>query len=590
MNIKIDTKLYKRILGYSRPYFGHIALGMILATAASAMDGATAWLVKPVLDDIFLAKDATMLKLLPLAIVLLYLLKGAAGYTQTYIMRSVGQRIIARLRYELYEHINRMSMSFFERIPSAVLMARITNDVKNLSSVSSKVIADFARASTTFVALMVVLFWRDYKLASISILVLPLSAIPMVKIGQRLRKLSRKRQSKIAQINTLLQETFVGTKIVKAFCMEEAENKRFDKMNQRLYQLIMKSVRADEITAPFIEFLGSICLAIIIWYGGYQVIIGKTTPGAFFSFMAALFMMYRPIKKFSTMNNTIQDSMASAERVFSILDTPQEIKDHRNAVDLTELKKNIEFKNVDFQYNEKDGLVLQDVNLEIAKGEMVAFVGMSGAGKSTLANLVPRFYDVTSGSIFIDGTDIREYTVRSLRKNIGIVTQESILFNDSVHYNIAYGRADCSDEEIVQAAKDAYAHDFIMQLPQEYNSLIGERGCRLSGGQRQRVAIARALLKNPDILILDEATSDLDTESEHYVQKALEKLMKTRTTLVIAHRLSTVISASKILVFDDGKIVDVGHHEELIKRDGIYKVLFERQFGNEPYEKIDLQK
>ena len=581
MKTKIDTKLYKRILRYSRRYFGLIALGIILASVISAMNGATAWLVKPVLDDIFLAKDMTMLKLLPLAVVLVYLIKGAAGYGQACIMRAVGQKIITRLRYELYEHINSMSMSFFERIPSAVLMARITNDVKNLSSVSSKVIADLARETTTLIALLIVIFWRDYKLASISIFVLPLSAIPMIKIGQKLKKLSRKRQEKIAQINNLLQETFVGTKIVKAFCMEDAENAKFGRMNRQLYRLIMKSVRADEITSPLIEFLGSACLALIIWYGGYQVIIGNTTPGTFFSFIAALFLMYKPIRKFSKMNNTVQDAMASAERVFSILDTPQDIKDHENAIELTGLKKKLEFKKVNFQYDEKDGLVLKDINLDIIKGEMVALVGMSGAGKSTLANLIPRFYDATSGTILIDGTDTRKYTVKSLRKNIGIVTQESILFNDSVRYNIAYGRADCSEDEIVQAAKDAYAHDFITQLPQGYDSIIGERGCRLSGGQRQRIAIARALLKNPDILILDEATSDLDTESEYYVQKALENLMKTRTTLVIAHRLSTVINADKILVFDDGRLVDSGHHEELIKRDGIYKVLFERQFGKE---------
>ena len=298
MKIKLDSKLYKRILGYSKPYFGLIALGMILASVVSAMSGATAWLVKPVLDDIFLAKNMSMLKLLPLVIILVYLVKGAAEYFQSCIMKSVGERIITKLRYELYEHINRMSMSFFERIPSAVLMARITNDVRNLSSVSSKVIADFARQSTTLIALMVVLFWRDYKLASISILVLPLSAIPMIRIGKRLRKLSRKRQDKIAQINNLLQETFIGTKIVKAFCMEVAENIKFNRLNRQLYRLIMKSVRADEITAPLIEFLGSACLAVIIWYGGYQVMIGKTTPGAFFSFIAALFMMYKPIRIF----------------------------------------------------------------------------------------------------------------------------------------------------------------------------------------------------------------------------------------------------------------------------------------------------
>ncbi len=573
-----STALYKRVLKYVKPYWHLIVLGMILASVASAMTGVSAWLVKPVLDDIFLGKKMSMLKLLPPLIILVYLVKGSAEYVQSWVMRSVGQRIITKLRYELYEHINRMSMSFFERIPSAVLMARITNDVKNLSSVSSGVIADFVRQVSTLVALLVVVFWRDYKLAMVSILVVPLTGVPISKIGSRLRRLSRKRQEKIAEINTLLQETFTGTKIVKAFCMEEVENKKFHKLNQRLYHLIMKSVRVDEITTPLMELIGSLGLAIVIWYGGYQVLRGETTPGTFFSFMAALLMMYKPITKLTKMNNTVQEAMASAERVFSILDTPQEIEDNRNAIEFTGLKKKIEFRNVSFQYNSNDGLVLRDINLEIIKGNMVALVGISGAGKSTLADLIPRFYDVTSGNILIDETDVREYTVKSLRRNIGIVTQESILFNDSVAYNIAYGRPDCSQEEIVEAARAAYAHDFIMQLPQGYDTIIGERGCRLSGGQRQRLAIARALLKDPDILILDEATSDLDTESEYYIQKALDNLMKTRTTLVIAHRLSTITNADEISVFNDGRIVDIGRHEELIKRGGTYRDLFEKQF------------
>ena len=581
MKIKIDPRLYKRILVYTKPYLGLIALGMFLAFVVSAMNGVSAWLVKPVLDDIFLEKKMTMLKLLPVAIILIYIVKGSAGYAQSYIMRSVGQRLITRLRYELYEHINCMSMSFFERIPSAVLMARITNDVNNLSTVSSIVVADFIRQVSTLVALLVVLIWRDYRLSMISILAVPLTALPIAKIGSRLRRLSRKRQEKIAEINTLLQETFTGTKIVKAFCMEEVENKRFQKLNRRLYHLIMKSVRADEITTPLMEFMGSVGLATVIWYGGYQVLMGQTTPGAFFSFMAALLMMYRPINKLTKMNNVVQEAMASAERVFSILDTPQQIEDSKNAIEFKGLKKKIEFRNVSFQYDSNDGLVLRDINLEIIKGRTVALVGMSGAGKSTLADLVPRFYDVTSGGILIDGTDVRNYNVRSLRRNIGVVTQESILFNNSIRHNIAYGRPDCSEKEIVEAARAAYAHDFIMQLPLGYDSIIGERGCRLSGGQRQRIAIARALLKDPDILILDEATSDLDTESEYYVQKALENLMKRRTTLVIAHRLSTIVNADKISVFYDGRIVDSGRHDELIKRDGMYRDLFEKQLRSQ---------
>ncbi len=579
MQNRKKSSFFKRILVYTKPHFRLLALGMILAGVISATNGATAWLVKPVLDDIFLAKDVTMLKLLPLAIILIYLIRGGAEYAQACIMRSVGQKVITRLRYELYEHINRMAISFFERIPSAVLMARITNDVGNISIVCSKVLADLVRLVTTVMVLLVVLFSRDYMLASISILVLPLGIIPVSKIGKRLKKLSKKRQEKVAEINILLQETFLGSKIVKAFCMEEAENRRFAGLNQRLYRLVMKSVRADEITSPFMQFIGSLSLAAIIWYGGYQVISGATTPGTFFSFVTALFMMYKPIRKLTIINNRIQEAMASAERVFSVLDTCEEMEDHKSAERLDGLKRKIEFRDVCFQYNAKDGLVLRGINLEIAKGEMVAVVGSSGAGKSTLADLIPRFYDVTSGGIFIDGLELKEYNLRSVRENIGIVTQESILFNDTVRYNIGYGRSESSQEEIVRAASAACAHDFIMQLLEGYDSIIGEQGCRLSGGQRQRIAIARAFLKNPDFLILDEATSDLDAESEYYVKKALDNLLKTRTSLVIAHRLSTVIDADKIIVLQEGRIVDMGRHEELVKRGGVYRDLFETQFG-----------
>lgn len=586
MNKKKDPKLFIRVLRYIKPYFGLIALGMVLAAVISVMNGAIAWLVKPVLDDIFLAKNMTMLKLLPLVVIFVYFAKGAAEYAQACVMKSVGQKVITILRYELYEHINCMAMSFFERVPSATLMARITNDVGNISIVCSKVLADLVRLTCTVIVLLFVLFYRDPFLASISILVLPLGVIPAYRIGRRLKKLSKKRQEKVAEINNLLQETFLGNKIVKAFCMEQAENRRFSTLNQRLYQLIMKSVRADEITSPLMEFIGSLCLAAIIWYGGYQVITGATTPGAFFSFVTALFMMYKPIRKLTVINNHIQDAMASAERVFSILDTREEMEELKDAESLDGFKSKIEFKDVCFQYNSNDGLVLLDINLEIIKGEMVAVVGSSGAGKSTLADLIPRFYEVTSGGIFIDGLDLRKYSLKSLREHIGIVTQESILFNDTLRYNIGYGQTESSEEDIVQAAKVAYAHDFIMQLPNGYDSVIGEQGCRLSGGQRQRIAIARALLKNPDILILDEATSDLDAESEYYVKKALDNLLKTRTSLVIAHRLTTVIGADKIIVLQKGQIVDIGRHEKLVERHGIYRDLFETQFRENGTRKL----
>jgi len=568
----------KRLLSYTNPYWGRLIAGILLAIVVSAATGAAAWIVKPVMDDIFLSKDTTLLKILPIGFILIYTIKGLARYGQSYLMRSIGQKIITKIRNELYEHIQKMPLSFFHNTPSAILMSRITNDVTMLGHVSSQVVADFFRQSFTFFILLGLTFYREWKLAAIALVVFPFIGIFIVSIGRKLRVLSRKNQEKMADLNIILQETFTGNKIVKAFGMEEYENIRFMNENRKLYDITMKETKRFEMLSPMMELFGAVGTGVVIWYGGYQVISGATTPGTFFSFMTALIMLYDPIKKISTMNSVVQQSIAAAERVFEMLDTKIDITDNDGAIDIREFKDKIGFNDVWFQYNSNNGMVLKGINLTIIKGEVVALVGSSGAGKSTLVDMIPRFHDVTKGSINIDSYDIRDITLNSLRRQIGIVTQETILFNDTVKNNISYGRVDAGMAEIQKAAESAYAHDFIMEMPSGYDTVIGERGVKLSGGQRQRLSIARAILKNPAILILDEATSSLDTESEKMVQQALENLMKDRTTLVIAHRLSTVLNANRIVVIDDGRIVEIGRHDELLSHGGIYKKLYAMQF------------
>ncbi len=572
-----DILLYKRLFVYIKPYLSLIFVALFLALLVSAADGTIAWMVKPIMDDIFVNKNQELLRLIPLGLLILYLIKGLARFGQSYLMRSVGQRVIMQLRNKLYEHIQLLSLSFFHQNPSAVLMSRITNDVTKLARISSQVIADFFRQIFTVIVLLGVVFYREWRLACIYFLVLPIVIWPIKKVGQRLRKISRRDQEKLAELNTILQESFTGTKIVKAFCMEDYENQRFNHENQKLYKIKMKGVVADEILSPLMEFLGAIGLAAVIWYGGMQVIQGNTTTGTFFSFVAAVAMLYSPIRKLSKMHNVFQDSMAATERVFEILDTPLEVADSESATELPPFEQHIEFKNVCFSYNGQDS-VLNDINLKVNKGQLVALVGLSGAGKSTLADMIPRFYDVTAGKLCIDGYDVRDVTLKSLRSQIAMVTQETILFNDTVTGNIAYGRLNASSEDILQAAKLAYAHDFIMEMSQGYDTIIGERGVKISGGQRKRITIARAILKNPKILILDEATSELDSESEKLVQQALEKLMHGRTTLVIAHRLSTIMHADLIVAIDNGQIVQLGTHQELLAMGGVYKRLYELQF------------
>ena len=554
-------------------------IAMFCMLVVGATTSALAFLVKPALDEIFLKRNSDMLMWIPIAVIFIYLIKGVCNYTQTILMSFIGQRVVADLRNNLYRRIQMQSLSFFTKNPTGILMSRITTDVGYVQGAVSEAVTSLLKDSFTLICLVFVIFYRDWQLAIIAMFVFPLTIYPIAKFGAKMRNIATRTQVTIGSLTTLLQETISGTRIVKAFGMEEYENRRFAKENEHLFKLALKSVSVSAVSSPFMEFLGGIGIATIIFYGGYQVIRGVSTPGTFFSFLTALIMLYEPVKRLTNVNNTIQQGIAGAVRVFSIIDIVPDIKNDVDAVDLPKISRDIDVRDVTFRYEETP--VLKNIDLSIKAGEVVAFVGMSGGGKTTLVNLIPRFYDVSQGQILIDGHDIRHVTIESLRGQIGIVTQQTILFNDTVRNNIAYGNIEKTDEDIIQAAKAANAHDFIMNLPKGYDTVIGEQGAKLSGGERQRISIARALLKDAPILILDEATSSLDTEAEIEVQDALEYLMKGRTTLIIAHRLSTIRNANRILVLANGEIVEEGTHESLLEKKGEYFKFYSMQFKDE---------
>jgi ATP-binding cassette, subfamily B, bacterial MsbA len=571
--------IFKRLLQLAKPHASKFILAMFCMLVVGATTSALAFLVKPALDEIFLKRNIDTLMWIPVAVIVIYLIKGACNYTQTILMSFIGQRVVADLRNNLYRRIQMQSLSFFTKNPTGILMSRITSDVSYVQGAVSEAVTSLLKDSFTLLCLVFVIFYRDWQLAIIAMFVFPLTIYPIAKFGAKMRNIATRTQVTIGSLTTLLQETISGTRIVKAFGMEEYENKRFANENEHLFKLALKSVSVNAISSPFMEFLGGIGIAAIVFYGGYQVIKGVSTPGTFFSFLTALIMLYEPVKRLTNVNNTIQQGIAGAVRVFSIIDIVPDIKNDTDAIELPKISQGIDIRNVSFRYEETP--VLKNINLSIKAGEVVAFVGMSGGGKTTLVNLIPRFYDVSDGQILIDGHDIRHVTIESLRRQIGIVTQQTILFNDSVRNNIAYGSIEKTDEDIIHAAKAANAQDFIMNLPKGYDTVIGEQGAKLSGGERQRISIARALLKDAPILILDEATSSLDTEAEIEVQDALEYLMKGRTTLIIAHRLSTIRNAHRILVLANGEIVEEGTHESLLAKRGEYFKFHNMQFKDE---------
>lgn len=567
-----------RLLRYVRPYRGRFIAALLCSGMVAALTGAYAWLVRPVLDGIFIDKHEGLLLVLPLALLGVAVLKAAFSYGQVYLMSYVGNRVITDIRQQLFQHLMRLPVGFHDGNTSGRLVSRVVNDVGLMANAASGVLKDIFQNGLTFLVMLGVIFYQNWKLAGLSIIIIPLSGVTMLRVGRRLRQLATSGQERMGDMATALQETLAGIRMVKAFGREAAEAARFKQSNQAFLATTLKSHQVWSMGSSHMEVIGVIGVAAIIWYGGYLVIHDTMTPGAFFSFLTAMFMAYTPIRKLSGSNNLIQQALAAAERVYEVLDLETEQDLDRGTVTATGVAHGLEFDNVSLQYAGQAGPALRGVNFTIRAGEVVALVGGSGSGKSSLASLLPRFYEPTAGRILLDGTPLTAYTLESLRAQIGIVSQDVVLFDDTVHNNIAFGSSGASREAVERAAKLAYAHEFILRLPDGYETMIGERGVKLSGGERQRLAIARAILRDPPMLILDEATSALDTESERMVQLALGNLMKNRTTLVIAHRLSTVQNADRIVVLDRGAVVEMGSHEELLREGGLYRRLHAMQF------------
>ena len=570
--------MYKRLIQYVKPYSTRFIEAMVCMVFVGAATGLSMYILKDVIDKIFIPPyNPKMLTVVAIVVPLIFLVKGIFAYIQSYLMSYIGQRVVMDLRNELYEHLQRLSLDFYSRKSTGKIMSRLTNDIAAIQDGVTKVPMYVIRDGFTALVLILLLFYLNWKFAIIAVFAFPLASIPIVRFGKKLRQVGREGQEKMGDMYGILQETISGIKVVKAFNMEKYETDRFKKENRNYFNIIMRSMRVEALSSPVMEFIGAVGITFVIWYGGKDVINGVWTAGAFFSFMGAAFSTYNPIKNFSNMNLNIQRAMASSERVFQIIDEQPTVLESPQACPMGEFKNEIIYDKLSFSYQPGE-LVLKDINLKVKKGQIIAFVGPSGGGKTSMVNLLSRFYDPISGVITIDKQDLRNLTIKSLRDQIGIVTQETILFNDSIRNNISYGKLDAKQEDVVKAAQIANAHDFIMRLPLQYDSVIGERGVRLSGGERQRIAIARAILKNPSILILDEATSALDTESELLVQKALDYLMQNRTTFVIAHRLSTIRQADKIVVIDRGEITETGVHNELLAKGGLYKKLYDMQF------------
>jgi ATP-binding cassette, subfamily B, bacterial MsbA len=555
-----------------------IAFAFVCMAVGGASTALRAWLMQPVLDHIFIARQSSLLLLLACAALLLALVKGAADYGQSILMTRVGQRVITDVQSAVFGRLIRADLAYFNAHPSGILISRLVNDVWLLRSAAATVLTGIGRDAVTVVFLVGVMFYQDWALAIVAFFAFPAAIRPIVGIGRRMRRVSANTQIEMGQLTTLLNQTFQGARYVKAYGMEDYEARRADGLFERIYSLVNRANRTRARAAPLMEGLGGAAIALVIFYGGHEVILGTRTPGAFFSFITALLLAYQPVKSLATLNASLQEGLAAAQRVFEVLDIEPLIGDQPDARKLRVAGGEVRFEKVRFGYH-PGTVALDEISLTVPAGSTVALIGPSGAGKSTLLNLIPRFYDVDGGQIAIDGQEIGAVTLASLRGAIALVSQEVSLFDDTVRANIAYGRFGARQDEIEAAALASGADGFIRELPQGYDTLVGEHGIRLSGGQRQRLAIARAMLKDAPILLLDEATSALDSQSERQVQAALRSLMRGRTTVVIAHRLSTIVGADLICVMDHGRIVESGRHAELLAAGGLYALLYQTQFA-----------
>ncbi len=579
---RISTRILvdRLVRQYVRPHFGRIAFAVFCMILVAGTTAANAWLMQPVLDEVFLNRNRDMLYLVPAAILVIALIKGGATYGQSVTMNHIGQRIISGVQLEMFAHLMRSDIAFFQTTSTGKLISRFNNDANMLRAAVSTALTGIAKDSLTLVFLVALMFYQDWLLALISFFVFPVAVWPIVRIGRRMRKVSANTQTQMGELTTILDETFQGARHVRAYGMEAYEIGRAGRAIESIFQLIQKAARVRSLTHPIMETLGGIAIAVVILYGGGRVIDGATTPGTFFSFITALLLAYQPMKSLANLNASLQEGLAAAQRIFALIDIEPEIQDRPGATALGNVRGGIRFDAVSFAYDESRA-ALDNVSIDIPPGKTVALVGPSGAGKSTILNLIPRFYDCDAGRVAIDGRDVRDVSLATLRANIALVAQDITLFDDTVRANIAYGRPDATEDEIRDAARAADAHDFIESLVDGYDTHVGGRGLRLSGGQRQRIAIARAMLKNAPILLLDEATSALDSETERQVQTALDALTQGRTTVVIAHRLSTVTSADIIYVMDQGRVVEQGTHNSLLEAGGAYARLYAVQFADQ---------
>ena len=581
---QLDTRtsvLMKRILlEYVAPYKKYIVIALFFMLISSATHALSMWILKPIVDEIFVAKDANMLWIVGTGLIFIFLIKGLSQYGQVTTMSWLGLRIVTDLQVQLYDYLMKMDLSFFHANQSGSLVTRFTGDAVLVRNTATKVIISAGKDVTTLIGMVVVMLVTNWQLALFALIVFPITIGPVLAIGKRIRKVTTNTQIQFGEFLTFLNQTMAGMRHVKSYGMENYERGRAREITELIRKLIFKTERTKALNTPIMEGVIGFTVALVIVYSGYQVIDGVKTPGDFFAFLGAAFSAYEPAKRLAHLNSEMQSGLAGASRIFQIFATKPTINNIDGAPNLNVKGGEISFKNVKFAYSDEK-TALEELNIHVPAGKTVALVGPSGAGKSTVLNLVPRFYDTTSGTISVDGQEISQISLVSLRKACALVSQEIVMFDDTIRANIAYGRFGASENDIIEAAKHAAAHDFIMELPEGYDTVVGENGVKLSGGQRQRISIARAMLKNAPILLLDEATSALDTESERKVQAALQELMKDRTTLVIAHRLSTVVDADIIYVIDKGRVAEKGTHSELINHEGVYAKLYAMQFNEE---------